>query len=266
MADGSRRDSLRHKLQEIQERLKSMENDIPDEQPEEGKPVVTGLSDNVTVRFPDGREVSVVIGTSRHMEIAGMVDRICSIVFESYTSVGKRKHMDQYDAEERLAMGDAGVRANRVLHLAFIDGELVGCASSTFQPGWTPEGCGHWGLLAVDPAHQRKGVATALIFAAERRLATMMEMIQIEYQHMGDEYSERLRQWYEGKLGFDGGGPPRPGFRRCIKQIPEIEQRRGERRRLEEIRDWLAQELAKEEEAFQVVKSSRGPSLLAAAS
>ena len=92
-------------------------------------------------------------------------------------------------------MGDAGPQANRVLHLAFKGDELVGCASSTFSPGWTPDGCGHWGLLAVDPAHQNSGVATALVIAAERRLATISAAIQIEYQYTeGDSFSQR--PWY----------------------------------------------------------------------
>ena len=89
-------------------------------------------------------------------------------------------------------MGDAGPQANRVLHLAFKGDELVGCASSTFSPGWTPEGCGHWGLLAVDPSHQNSGVATALVIAAERRLATISGAIQIEFQYTeGDSFSQR---------------------------------------------------------------------------
>ena len=93
-----------------------------------------------------------------------------------------------------LEMGDAGPQANRVLHLAFKDRELVGCASSTFSPGWTPDGCGHWGLLAVHPDHQKSGVATALVIAAERRLATICGGVQIEYQYTeGDDFSRRLR-------------------------------------------------------------------------
>ena len=61
----------------------------------------------------------------------------------------KYERVDEDDVENRLEMGDAGARANRVLHLATRGGSLVGCCSSTFQPGWTPEGCGHWGLLVV---------------------------------------------------------------------------------------------------------------------
>ena len=80
----------------------------------------------------------------------------------------------------RLATCPRG--ANRVLHLAFREGHLLGCCSSTLQPPWTPwtepltrscgpgRTCGHWGLLSVHPDAQGTGVASALIAAAERRL------------------------------------------------------------------------------------------------
>lgn len=193
-------------------------------------------------------EVLVLIGTSQDAQVQGRVQRISEIVNTAYSSVGKHKRLDTYDVMDRLEMGDAGVRANRVLHLAYKGDLLVGCASSTFSPGWTGEGCGHWGLLAVDPAHQGAGIATALVLAAERRLATTCEAIQIEYQHTeGDEFSHRLMRWYEDKLGFDGGPRrQRPGttsFRRCVKPIPEEEQKRGRQRRLEEFHKWLVEQL-----------------------
>ena len=106
--------------------------------------------------------------------------------------VGIYYHNFPISSQPGLEMGDAGPQANRVLHLAFKGDDLVGCASSTFSPGWTPEGCGHWGLLAVDPSHQNSGVATALVIAAERRLATTSAGIQIEYQYTeGDSFSQR---------------------------------------------------------------------------
>ena len=49
------------------------------------------------------------------------------------------------DVMNRLQMGDDGARANRVLHLAWRRGECVGVCSSTYQPPWCQEGCGHWG-------------------------------------------------------------------------------------------------------------------------
>ncbi|CAK0883285.1 unnamed protein product [Prorocentrum cordatum] len=239
---------IKRKLAEV-ERVLQQEPDIEvEEPPAEKQATVTGPTDRAVVQLPNGGgEVLVVIGTSEHAEIPGMIDRICYIVDKAYSSVGKHKHVDEYDARHRLAMGDAGPAANRVLHLAFKGGELVGCASSTFDPGWTPEGCGHWGLMAVDPASQGQGIATALVLACERRLATVNEAIQIEYQYFaGDEHSRRLHAWYEEKLGFQGGGPPpRRGssFRKCFKDIPEAQQRLGQRRRLLEIRGWLQDQL-----------------------
>ena len=62
---------------------------------------------------------------------------------------------------------------NRVLHVATSSGgQVVGCCSSTLFAPWCEPGCGHWGLLAVRVSHQGGGVATALVEAAERRLAT----------------------------------------------------------------------------------------------
>lgn len=238
---------IKRKLAEV-ERVLQQDEAVEEEPPADGQPVVTGTTDRAVVQLPNGGgEVLVIIGTSKHAEKPGMIDRICTIVDDAYSGVGKHKRVDEYDARHRLQMGDAGPAANRVLHLAFRNGELAGCASSTFDPGWTPEGCGHWGLLAVDPAHQGRGIATALVLACERRLATVSEAIQIEYQYFaGDEFSKRLHAWYEQKLGFDGGGPPpRRGscFRRCLKDIPEAQQRLGQRRRLLEIRGWLQEQL-----------------------
>jgi len=219
-----------------------------EEPPVEKQPMVTGPTDRVVVQSPNGGgEVLVIIGTSKHAEVPGMIDRICYVVDRAYSSKGKRKHVDEDDARHRLEMGDAGPAANRVLHLAFKGSELVGCASSTFDPGWTPQDCGHWGLMAVDPASQGQGIATALVLACERRLATVSEAVQIEYEYFaGDEHSKRLHAWYEEKLGFEGGGPPpRRGssFRKCFKEIPECQQRLGQRRRLIEIRSWLQEQL-----------------------
>lgn len=184
--------------------------------------------------------------------------RIGDVINSAYASVGKRRRCDEDEVLERLEMGDDGPRSNRVLHLAFKGEELVGCASSTFSPGWTPDGCGHWGLLAVDPAHQGCGAATALVLAAERRLATVSEMIQIEYEYTeGDEFSQRLMSWYEGRLGFDGGPKPKLKgqrcFRRCFKQIAEPVQRKARRRRLHEFRAWLCEHVA----AFEAEQEGR---------
>lgn len=236
----ARKVALEAKLQQIRKIKDEVKAEIDSEHSasssDETFPRVTGLSDNCIVQFADGREIKVIIGTSEHIQ-EPLIQRICRIVDEAYTKVGKHKRVDRYDAVDRssvlfsigsrvflwtgrififsieklgvgwgwnlspnflissqpgLEMGDAGPQANRVLHLAFKGDELVGCASSTFSPGWTPEGCGHWGLLAVDPSHQNSGVATALVIAAERRLATTSAGIQIEYQYTeGDSFSQR---------------------------------------------------------------------------
>lgn len=247
--------ALREKLEELGQAIDDATKEGPVVEPAiPGGPRVSGPTDHCVVDFEgDKGEILVKIGTSKDAEEdKNLVDQICKIVATAYGSVGKSKCMDHYDAMDRLEMGDDGVRANRVLHLAYKGTELVGCASSTFSPGWTFPGCGHWGLLAVDPAHQGCGVATALVLAAERRLATVSQHIQIEFRHTeGEEFSDRLLQWYEGKLGFQGG--PRPGkgqscFRRCLKSIPEEQQRWGHCQRLVAIRTFLESQLTLAEE------------------
>jgi len=149
-------------------------------------------------------------------------------------------------------MGDSGIGfSNRVLLLAYKGESLVGCVSSTYSPPWTPEGCGHWGLLVVHTAHQGKGVAKALVFAAERRVAGACERIQIEYDHHGDEYGDRLQAWYEDKLGFEveSGGRSRRGgsFRRCRKTIPALERAIGRWQRMRQINAYLTGEIERAE-------------------
>ena len=130
------------------------------------------------------------------------------------------------DVVERLAMGDAGAQANRVLHVGWRDGHVVGCCSSTLCVGWVPRGCGHWGLLSVAQEAQGTGVASALVAAAEARVREAgLRFVQMEYDFVaGDPLSERLYKWYEGKLGFralSGRPPPStPGerqWRSCRK-------------------------------------------------
>eukprot|EP00929_Paragymnodinium_shiwhaense_P015718 TRINITY_DN123814_c0_g1_i1.p1 TRINITY_DN123814_c0_g1~~TRINITY_DN123814_c0_g1_i1.p1 ORF type:complete len:326 (-),score=76.53 TRINITY_DN123814_c0_g1_i1:74-1051(-) len=243
--------AMKRKLQEIECLLAEMKAPEDPVVAAGGKVTVSGPSRHAVVRFGEDRgEIEVIVGTSEHAQMAGLIERISSMVAAAYSGKKKHKRLGRHDVVHRLQMGDAGAQANRVLHLAFKAGELVGCASSTFQPGWTDEGMGHWGLLAVDPAHQGAGVATALVLAAERRLATACDSIQIEYEHTeGEEFSARLEAWYEGKLGFhcSRGGRRQRGvttFRCCHKAIQEVEQDRGKRRRLEDIQDWLQQKLA----------------------
>jgi len=204
--------------------------------------------------------VSVIIGDSSMAEVPGMVQKIDEIASQS-------KSLGEYEVRRRLEMGDDGLRANRVLHLAFTKekNELVGCMSSTFQPPWTEQGCGHWGLLAVDPAHQGKGVASALVKAGEARLETVCDEIQMEYRHtMGNPDSTKLHAWYEGRLGFvcphgpPGGPEGSQEFRMCRKRIPEATQKAGERRRLVEFRGWLLEQLEDcEREKCKLEKSAQ---------
>ena len=89
---------------------------------------------------------------------------LSALVNEAY---GYRR-VSEWDMQHRLRAG-----RNRVLHVATSsDGRVVGCCSSTLFAPWCEPGCGHWGLLAVRVSHQGGGVATALVEAAERRLAT----------------------------------------------------------------------------------------------
>lgn len=159
---------------------------------------------------PSTQETVVVVGTSAlAAQDSSLVQRIAALVNDAY---GYRRLSD-LDVRSRVAMGDSGTCANRVLHLAFSGNELVGCCSSTIQPPFTCCGCGHWGLMAVAPSAQGKGVASALAAAAEQRLAQAgCVLIQIEYEYTGgSEFSERLRQWYEGRLGF-----------RCLTGAPDM--------------------------------------------
>jgi len=163
---------------------------------------------------PQLAELSVVIGTSKMAADMSFVRRIVNFS-------GKCDR----EVRSRLSMGDAGYEgANRLMHVALLDAVPVGwCSSSTC--GWG--GDGHWGALSVDPEVQGRGIASALVKAAERRLLDAgCESVQIEYRFMaGNPAKERLYAWYEGKLGFDGG-PKCSGFRCCHKMLSEEAFRR----------------------------------------
>jgi len=192
-----------------------------------------------------GEDVAVVIGNSEMAARPGFVASVVSMVNRSYGCM----RLDEDDVMDRLSMGDPGSsRSNRVLHLAMVGSRPVGCMSSTFKVPWAEQGCGHWGLLVVDTTMQGKGVASAMVSVAERRLGGMCEQIQIEYEYTpGDVLSERLLAWYEGKCGFEcvSGRPRGRGaeFRKCRKRIPKELQRVGERDRLRDIRTALTSEL-----------------------
>ena len=148
---------------------------------------------------------------------AALPTRLSSMINEAYGT----SRVDPVEIFERLRL-DGQEWPNRVLHLAYRDGALVGCCSSTVQPGWTEHGVGQWGLLAVEAASRGTGVASALVAAAESRLrAAGCTAIQIEYDYAaGDVYCERLRAWYEGgKLSFVNEEGGEAQFRRVIKRI-----------------------------------------------
>jgi len=191
--------------------------------------------------------VNVVVANSKMAAVdPSLISNVTAMVNEAY---GYRR-VDEDDIQERFAMGDPGSsRGNRVLHVAFQGDRPVGCMSSTFSVPWAEDGCGHWGLLVVDVNFQGKGVASAMVTAAETRLAGACEEIQIEYEHTpGEVLSERLLAWYEGKCGFRClSGPPRGRgreFRKCRKPIPEEAQRTGQRLRLLNLREDFAADLA----------------------
>ena len=206
--------------------------------------------------------IEVVIGTSAMVqEDPTLPHRIATMVNTAYyaslqallpTGVNEYERVSVEEVEERLEMGDAGPRANRVLHLALRAGQLVGCCSSTYQPPWTPDGCGHWGLLVVDPAAQGTGVASAIVASAEARLAGACALIQIEYDYTADHPpSEKLRGMYEEKLGFTCSNASSrrrsrgaSEFRRCHKLIPAAMRRRERPVYLRRLRETLVEEVA----------------------
>lgn len=121
--------------------------------------------------------VLVEIGTSA-LASETFCEEVSAMVNQSYGCM----RLSPGEVSSRLAMGDGGkYESNRVLHLAFREGSLVGCCSSTLQTPWCPRGCGHWGLLVVAVEAQGTGVGSALVAAAEGRLVEHgLEAVQIE--------------------------------------------------------------------------------------
>lgn len=117
--------------------------------------------------------------------------------------------VNREDIQSLVQMGDyearkeRGMRANRVLHLAFKDDILVGFCTSTLQSPLLQSRVGRLGLLVVHPDYHSAGVGTALIKAAEDRLADACAEIEIDYELTGSRgYAEQVREWYEDRLGF----------------------------------------------------------------
>ena len=167
---------------------------------------------------PDRPPVTVSIGTSELARSSVFVSELVSMVNRAY---GKGR-IGEEEARHRLRAGDERPHRNRVLHIAMRDGQLVGCCSSSLFVPWCGPGCGHWGLLAVDPSAQGSGVAAALVHAAELRLsAAGCSTAGMEFSyHVGDPLSERLLAWYEGPLLYVGPSHRKSGFRICRKRLP----------------------------------------------
>jgi len=207
----------------------------------------------------DGK-VSVVIGTSQlSRDHPGLEERLTEIIERSYAAVSGSgpRMLERQPISVRLQMGDYGTRANRVLHVAFSSNDVVGCISSSFATLWTEPGVGHWGLLVVDVDRQGEGIGSALVRAAERRLAEEVEQVHIEYDFIvGQDYSHRLRGWYE-KCGYirlgarTAPGPKGSEFCFCRKQLTKQEIKSGRRRRLETERAEILAQLGELGEAWK---------------
>ena len=106
----ARKVALEAKLQQIRKIKDEVKAEIDSEHSasssddrDEKFPRATGLSDNCIVQFADGREIKVIIGTSEHIQ-EPLIQRICRIVDEAYTKVGKHKRVDRYDAVDRSSV------------------------------------------------------------------------------------------------------------------------------------------------------------------
>mmetsp|Transcript_108906 Transcript_108906/g.306922 ORF Transcript_108906/g.306922 Transcript_108906/m.306922 type:complete len:244 (-) Transcript_108906:209-940(-) len=181
---------------------------------EKGEPGGAACSELECPRVNASPAVQVLVGTSK---MAADDATLAARIAEVANRANGHQRFSVGEVRSRLSKGDDEPDANRVLHVAYRDGKVVGCCSSTVRVPWGAGG-GHWGALAVDPDAQRTGVASALVAAAEQRLLERgCTRVQIEYHYcQGDAESERLRGWYEGKLGFSGSGS---GFRCASKRL-----------------------------------------------
>lgn len=156
--------------------------------------------------------IQVEIGANMTNVSDGTIEQITRLINEAY-------------GQQRVSTGSVRhrVRAgrNRVLHVATRDGQIVGVCSSTLFVPWAGPGCGHWGLLAVDPAMQGLGVGSALVAAAEARIAdAKLGWVGMEYSYFaGDAFSERMLSWYEDSLRYVGPQTRASGFRICRKRL-----------------------------------------------
>mmetsp|Transcript_39581 Transcript_39581/g.83052 ORF Transcript_39581/g.83052 Transcript_39581/m.83052 type:complete len:464 (+) Transcript_39581:299-1690(+) len=250
--------------------LQHIEEALVESQQQEEPSAQAAAKANTTPR--GGQDVRVIIGTS-HMAAKdpSLTSRITRLINRAYTVAHRGEcgdgeeieRIDDDDVSHRLSMGDAGPRANRVLHLAYRGDELVGCCSSTKQLPWADEGVGQWGLLSVAPEAMGSGVASALVREAEARLEPDCEEIQIEYNYThGCSFSQRLMDWYEKKCGFEcqSGRPRGRGseFRVCRKQIRTAAAMAAKRRKLEAMREAVQRQLNAIEEGLAQRAASAG--------
>jgi GNAT superfamily N-acetyltransferase len=202
---------------------------------------IDGLVQPLALKPANVEQVAPSTGSDTVLVLVGttslVTEQFVYAVSEMVNGAYGRRRLSPREVVQRLAMGDDGEDANRVLHLGWRDGTLVGCCSSTMRVGWAPHGCGHWGLLSVAEEAQGTGVASALVAAAEERLrAAGLGFVQMEYDfEAGDPLSLRLHKWYEGTLGFTAlsGRPPptEPGeseWRSCRKCLLEGARLRGD--------------------------------------
>ena len=106
---------------------------------------------------------------------------------------------DASDVTRRLERGD--------LLLLEEDGALIGCVYVQ-----ETDGLGYFGMLSIDPQHQRRGLGTALVDAAEQWCARKgCAVVEIEVVNLRSE----LPPFYR-KLGYvEQGTRPFPDPERC---------------------------------------------------
>lgn len=215
-------------------------------------------------------KVKIVIGTSAMAaENPKLAEELASIVNRSNEAAiadapsrkGSHKTVTTEEMRGRLSLGDSGARCNRVLHVAMQGNVPVGCMTSSLRTPWTEAGVGHWGFLSVDPKLQGKGYASALVAHAMQRLAWDCTEVHIEFLHTRKHaYSDRLKDWYETKMGFQvvsaqtagqfsansgfGGDAKDTILRICRKKFTSEEIALGRRRRAQAIHAELAAQLA----------------------
>eukprot|EP00747_Dinoflagellata_sp_TGD_P192994 gnl/TRDRNA2_/TRDRNA2_58603_c0_seq1.p1 gnl/TRDRNA2_/TRDRNA2_58603_c0~~gnl/TRDRNA2_/TRDRNA2_58603_c0_seq1.p1 ORF type:complete len:383 (+),score=69.74 gnl/TRDRNA2_/TRDRNA2_58603_c0_seq1:40-1188(+) len=140
-----------------------------------------------------------------------------------------------------VGIGVQGLQRERsFILLAYKDSELVACCSVTREAMETMSmGIGSLDKFAVKRSHEGTGVGSALMSEAEMLLAEYgCKHVHTTYLYkLEDEYSDRVRNWLEGKLAFKchGTGPLGEGcvFRQAVREIPANVQEAGLRRHLE---------------------------------